>query len=273
MGGCTARARLPGVSSKLVCFKASFQANKNETKGKGVFSWPAGLAPTQTGQELESRGKSTRRSWLRTPTPGAVPRRDRAPRRVEAARCGVDRPTPYPQSNSAIVRPRVPSRLEKTRSHRRSKQPMPIPQGNTNRILTNEPSPRPRAHLKISRQRNNTTRRANPIRIDAATAGNVREDAALPVRSPMTLTPLRKRVKRRPQVQPTRSQRVFVPTRPVRGADEDTGLDQRHQPLGQHRARHVQVRLQLAEPAHPEETVPQHQHRPAFADDLQRAGQ
>jgi hypothetical protein len=45
------------------------------------------------------------------------------------------------------------------------------------------------------------------------------------------------------------------------------------QPLGQHGTRHVEVRLQVGEPADAEEAVPQHEQRPALADDLQRAGQ
>ncbi len=117
--------------ANLVYFKASFQASR-WTK-VGVCLCQQGLAPTQTGQELQSRGKSTQQSWPRTPTPGAVPRRDQTPHPEQPARCGVDRPTPHPPSNKAIARPRIPSRLEKQRliaqhaqTEPRTKNPAPV---------------------------------------------------------------------------------------------------------------------------------------------------
>jgi hypothetical protein len=62
-----------------------------------------------------------------------------------------------------------------------------------------------------------------------------------------------------------------VPSALVLDPFEDAVVDELGQPLGQHRPRDVEVRTQVGEPPHPEEAVTQHEHRPAFADDLQRA--
>ncbi len=101
----------------------------------------------QTGQEPESRGKSTRRSWLRNPnarcrasphpnTPSKPP-----------ARCGVDRPTPCRRDNSAIVRPRVPSTLA---NHRRATATTPTTTNTTEKIIAGTHQPAATANNTIT---------------------------------------------------------------------------------------------------------------------------
>ena len=90
---------------------------------------------------------------------------------------------------------------------------------------------------------------------------------------PVPVAPAREREQRGPQVEPVRGEHVLVAPRGVRAPLEDAGVDERRQPVGEHRARDVEVGPQVAEAADAEEAVAQHEQGPALAQHLEGAGE
>ncbi len=85
----------PGFRPILFASKPLFKQTRMRRKVRECSCGQRVSPRPETGQEPESRGKLTRRSWLRNPNARcrASPHPNTPSR--PAARCGVDRPTPY----------------------------------------------------------------------------------------------------------------------------------------------------------------------------------
>jgi len=105
---------------KSCLLQSLFQANnmkrQDASKGWGVLVASRSRPDPKRDRNSSPGGNQLGDPGYATPLPGAVPRRTQTPHPNRPARCGVDRPTPHPRDNSAIVRPRIPSCVAKERA-------------------------------------------------------------------------------------------------------------------------------------------------------------